>query len=803
MRILLVSYYFAPFNTVGALRPTRMAEYLRMVGHDLTVLTCANPPYLVGLETTIPPDAIHATREWSVLAPVVWSAGGKEKVATQGFYRGLRSGRLAQGLARLYRAMGCWPDGQMGWGRSALREGRRLLTTQSFDCIVASAPPWTCLRVAATLAREFGLPWVADMRDLWSDNHAYSLPRWRRAVDQRWEAQLLSQAAAISTVSPPLAQKLSRFARPVWVIRNGFSEEDFSDLPQVDGFSQPGVHVVFTGNIYPEQYDCDAFCAGLAICLARGQAVHVHVAGRNIAGLQQAARRHGVTVAFRFAGTLPHSHALAMQRQADVLLTFLWGDGTEQGIYTAKLFEYAGAGRPILAVGPSHSDVGDFIARSGLGRVAGDAAQVASILQELAAGSYQQAPSDRRLLHRDAQFALFVQQLAALHARVANRRDGARVCFVVNTHFALNAFLSGPIAALDRAGWQVTVVVNFASGPVDADISAHAVLVHAPIARPIAPFADLLALWRLWRIFRQGRFRVVHTVTPKAGFLGMVAAWVARVPIRAHTFTGQIWVNRGGFMRRLLYTVDRAIAFFATHMLADSQSQRDFLLKHRVGRPGQMGVLGQGSICGVDTQRFAPDLVARAEVRQELGLADNDIVILFLGRLHPEKGLHELFSAYQQLAAIHTGLRLLLVGPDEGGLPLLARLGAFVHPGVRRLGLTNTPQRFMAAADVFCLPSYREGFGLTLVEAAAVGLPVVSTRIYGVTDAVQDGVMGLLVAPGDVVALQRALEKLVSAPALRRQYGAAGRQIVSKHFSHEYLLSCWLDWYNDHTPFGG
>jgi glycosyltransferase involved in cell wall biosynthesis len=109
----------------------------------------------------------------------------------------------------------------------------------------------------------------------------------------------------------------------------------------------------------------------------------------------------------------------------------------------------------------------------------------------------------------------------------------------------------------------------------------------------------------------------------------------------------------------------------------------------------------------------------------------------------------------------------------------------------------------MAAADVFCLPSYREGFGLTLVEAAAVGLPVISTRIYGVTDAVHDGVMGILVAPGDVVALQRALENLVLAPALRRQYGEAGRQVVSKHFSQEYLLSCWLDWYKDHTPFGG
>src|SRR5688572_15048474 len=150
-----------------------------------------------------------------------------------------------------------------------------------------------------------------------------------------------------------------------------------------------------------------------------------------------------------------------------------------------------------------------------------------------------------------------------------------RVFFVVSNTFALNAFLAMPIRALRDDGWEVHVVVNTRDGQVAQEVRDAATLHPADHAREIAPLRDLASLWRLWRLFRRERPDVVHSVTPKAGLLAMTAARLAGVPQRLHTFTGQVWATRTGFMRLLLRRVDRFFAACATRVLADSRSQRE------------------------------------------------------------------------------------------------------------------------------------------------------------------------------------------------------------------------------------
>lgn len=325
---------------------------------------------------------------------------------------------------------------------------------------------------------------------------------------------------------------------------------------------------------------------------------------------------------------------------------------------------------------------------------------------------------------------------------------------------------------------------------VDVDIDS------APIERAIRPLRDLRALWNLYRLFRRQRFDAVHSITPKAGLLAMLAAWLARVPVRVHWFTGQVWATRSGLGRWSLKQADRLIAALVTHALVDSPSQRNFLLAEGVLDGGRAEVLANGSVCGVDGGRFLPDANARASVRSELGIPDTAVLLLYLGRLNRDKGIDDLAAAFARLAPRHPDLWLLLVGPDEESMQARVQTTCSAWPDrVRFVGITDRPERFMAAADIFCLPSYREGFGSSVIEAAACGVPTVASRIYGLTDAVREGETGLLHPPGEVAALTAQIERLAGDMALRRRMGEAARIRVLRDFSQTRLTGALRNFY--------
>lgn len=370
-----------------------------------------------------------------------------------------------------------------------------------------------------------------------------------------------------------------------------------------------------------------------------------------------------------------------------------------------------------------------------------------------------------------------------------------KICFVASVPFAVNAFIAPVILALVDAGWHVTVVVNCDSQPLAHDITRRAEVLDVKFARNISPLRDIRSLRTLNRIFREKQFDIVHSLMPKTGLLAMLAARRQSVPIRVHTFTGQVWATKSGVFKLLLVCMDMLISRCATALLTDSQSQKDFLVRHRVAKPNRLKVLGSGSIVGVDTQRFAPHPHWRQQVRQDLSIPISAFVIIYVGRMNVEKGVAELCMAFNSLASKLPNAQLLLVGPDDGMLQATLKTAVLASDRVHLIGWTAEPEKYLAAADVFCLASYREGFGLSLIEAAASGLPSVASKIYGVTDAVVDGVTGFLTPVGDVAAISSALAMLAEYPNLREKMGCEARKRAQANFTQQQVVAAWLDFY--------
>ncbi len=371
-----------------------------------------------------------------------------------------------------------------------------------------------------------------------------------------------------------------------------------------------------------------------------------------------------------------------------------------------------------------------------------------------------------------------------------------RLCLVVASEMTVTAFLKPHILALARQ-YDVTLVLNTVQPEFARRNGLPVTVIPLTIERAISPLADIKALYRLVRVFRKQHFDLVHSVTPKAGLLAMLAAKLGGIRFRLHTFTGQVWATRRGFSRTLLKSMDRLLAASATHLLADSASQRQFLIDQGVCSPDKLTVLADGSISGVDIDRFRPDQQMRERVRKQLGLCNDDVLLLFLGRLNRDKGVLDLATAFSDIAAKSDRLHLLLVGPDEAALTESIEQAAGVSAArVHFVDYTDKPEAYFVAADIFCLPSYREGFGSVIIEAAACALPAIGSNIYGISDAIRDGETGLLFPPGNITALREAIEQMVIDSESRKRMGQAALKRARNDFSTKRLVQAWLDYYD-------
>jgi len=374
-----------------------------------------------------------------------------------------------------------------------------------------------------------------------------------------------------------------------------------------------------------------------------------------------------------------------------------------------------------------------------------------------------------------------------------------KICFVAAVEITIKAFMIDHIRAM-RNMYDIEVIVNTEDVNFLKPFGLDVAVIRVDIERKISLFRDLWALIYLFHVFRENKYDIVHSITPKAGLLSMLAGFFAGIPVRIHTFTGQVWTTRKGFARWSLKTADKLIAFCATQILVDSHSQRDFLIKEKVVSALKSHVIANGSICGVDTKRFSPNPEARMNLRKKLGVSESDVVFLFLGRLNWDKGLLDLAMAFSVVCGVHNNVRLVLVGPDEENLR--GRILEFCKSCSERVyfeDYTDRPEQYMATADVFCLPSYREGFGIVVIEAASVGVPAIGSRIYGITDAIEDGITGFFHEPGNADELAVIMKRFIDNPILIKKMGEAARVRAQQLFSKEIVTSAMLDYYEKLT----
>ena len=274
-------------------------------------------------------------------------------------------------------------------------------------------------------------------------------------------------------------------------------------------------------------------------------------------------------------------------------------------------------------------------------------------------------------------------------------------------------------------------------------------VIAVPMERHISLVKDFKALIKMIGVFRREKPTMVHSMTPKAGLLCMVAGWLTRVPVRVHTFTGLVFPTSTGLKRRILMTTDWLTCACATHVIPEGEGVKSDLLNNKITKK-TLKVLGYGNVMGVDMTRFS----CRPEIKLlEQKLRDSSLItFLFVGRIVKDKGINELCAAFKCLHEKNPNTRLWLIGPYEDALdPVSPETRKIINEknGVYALGKRTGDEllSYYAAADCFVMPSYREGFPNTVLEAGAMGLPSIVTDINGSREIIRDGENGLIVPP--------------------------------------------------------
>lgn len=367
-----------------------------------------------------------------------------------------------------------------------------------------------------------------------------------------------------------------------------------------------------------------------------------------------------------------------------------------------------------------------------------------------------------------------------------------KICIIVATPLTIHFFFRNHIIKMSE--WaDVTLMFNSELNPnINLD-DLPSRNIHVNIMRNISLMRDVVGLFALWLQFRQQQFDMVISLVPKAGLLGMTTAWAGGVPARLHIFQGEVWATATGLMRHILKTADAVTAFFATDLMAVSASERAFLETQIGTASGRVRVLGFGSICGVDIKRFKFDRDTRKLQRNALNIPEDAVVALFLGRLTRDKGVFSLVEAFGAIASEFSNFYLIIAGPDEDNIAqdLVVSAGDLARDRLIMFGYSERPWALNCAADFLCLLSYREGFGMVAIEAAACGIPALGNKIHGLEDAIIDNETGILVSVDDFSGAVSALRTLIVDADFRANLGDAARKRVVAQFGQEDVVNAY------------
>lgn len=359
-----------------------------------------------------------------------------------------------------------------------------------------------------------------------------------------------------------------------------------------------------------------------------------------------------------------------------------------------------------------------------------------------------------------------------------------KICIVVSSPMTVKAFLLKHIEQLS-INYEVTVVMS-SSINLKEKYGVSCYSKEISIDRKINIIKDLKSILNMYRFLKKNKFDLVLSVSPKAGLISSISAFLARIKIRIHFFTGQVWVTKKGLFKLLLKSIDKLIGRLNTNNLVDSHSQSDFLFNNNIIKKGKTKVLASGSISGVDIDKFFFDKLKREKYLNDYKILENEIVFMFIGRLNVDKGILDLAKAFEKLLKANKKIKLFLIGPDEGNIeskiPNLLK-----NESVIRLDFVENPQDILNIADVLILPSYREGFGTIVIEAASMSIPCIGSNIYGLNDAIVNNKTGLLHEKNDVCDMISKYKFAIENIDTLKEYGKNAKKRVYEEFSDEYI----------------
>lgn len=375
----------------------------------------------------------------------------------------------------------------------------------------------------------------------------------------------------------------------------------------------------------------------------------------------------------------------------------------------------------------------------------------------------------------------------------------AKILRVATVPGSLNTFCKGLLRELQEQDGYEVVAVSSPATVLDEIAEREGVrTVAVPMERHIAPLKDLKSLFGLIRVFRREKPTMVHSMTPKAGLLSMIAAWACRVPVRVHTFTGLVFPTATGLSQKILILTDRITCACATHIVPEGEGVKNDLINYRITKK-PLKVLGQGNVRGIDLTYYNPELrevqAEAAKIRTE-GL----FTFIFVGRLVRDKGINELVRAFSQLNTQYPHTRLLLVGPYEEDLdPLEPETVAAIdnNKAIVAVGSQKDVRPWLAASDAFVFPSYREGFPNVVIEAGAMGLPSIVTDINGSREIIIDGDNGIIIPPRQTETLRRAMEIFLTDKDMAKKLSRNARPLIASRYEQSYVRRCLKEYYRE------
>ncbi|HIP49166.1 MAG TPA: glycosyltransferase family 1 protein [Lutibacter sp.] len=327
-----------------------------------------------------------------------------------------------------------------------------------------------------------------------------------------------------------------------------------------------------------------------------------------------------------------------------------------------------------------------------------------------------------------------------------------------------------------------------------------------PLTRKISPLQDIKALWKTYKLIKKEQPNIVHTHTPKAGVIGMLAAKLARVPVRMHTIAGLPLMQATGVKRKLLDSVERMTSWAATNVYPNSFALAEFIKENKLAPKRKIKVLAQGSSNGIDTAYFDPKCykeAAKNRLKEKLNITSNDFVFTFIGRLVGDKGINELVTAFKRLQGqtpfpsgrVGDGLILLLIGDEEAQLDPLATTSLqeiAENSNIISTGWVEDVRPYLSISDVFVFPSYREGMPNVVLQAGAMGLPQVVTNINGSNEIIINDENGIIIPVKDTTALFKAIKEIHTNTKLRNKLATNARELITTRFEQKVVWEALL-----------